>query len=66
MAAVFDTSQAFLVDSDSDFICRLIADRMRNEDASEAVSDSGSAGADDDAYEEMMLKKRKLEKRLSS
>ncbi|KAH7702773.1 hypothetical protein AAVH_30063 [Aphelenchoides avenae] len=59
-------SQAFLVDLDSDFICRLIADRMRNEDASEAVSDAESAGADDDDYEEMMLKKRKLEKRLSS
>ncbi|KAH7720276.1 hypothetical protein AAVH_12253 [Aphelenchoides avenae] len=39
---------------------------MRNEDASEAVSYAESAGADDDDYEEMMLKKRKLEKRLSS
>ncbi|KAH7714313.1 hypothetical protein AAVH_18332 [Aphelenchoides avenae] len=39
---------------------------MRNEDASEAVSDAESAGADDDDYEVMMLKKRKLEKRLSS
>ncbi|KAH7699975.1 hypothetical protein AAVH_32912, partial [Aphelenchoides avenae] len=39
---------------------------MRNEDASEAVSDAKSAGADDDDYEEMALKKRKLEKRLSS
>ncbi|KAH7714433.1 hypothetical protein AAVH_18210 [Aphelenchoides avenae] len=38
---------------------------MRNEDASEAVSDAVSASADDD-YEEMMLKKCKLEKRLSS
>ncbi|KAH7709497.1 zinc finger BED domain-containing protein 1-like protein [Aphelenchoides avenae] len=66
MAAVFDPSQAFLVDLDSDFICRLIADRMKNEDASEAVSDAEPAGADDDDYEEMMLKKRKLEKRLSS
>ncbi|KAH7712848.1 hypothetical protein AAVH_19797 [Aphelenchoides avenae] len=58
--------QVFLVDLGSDFICRLIADRMRNEDASETVSDAESAGADDDDYEEMMLKKRKLEKRLSS
>ncbi|KAH7673147.1 zinc finger BED domain-containing protein 1-like protein [Aphelenchoides avenae] len=39
---------------------------MRNEDANEAVSDAESAGADDDDYEEMMLKKCKLEKRLSS
>ncbi|KAH7706628.1 zinc finger BED domain-containing protein 1-like protein [Aphelenchoides avenae] len=39
---------------------------MRNEDASEAVPDAESAGADDDDYEEIMLKKRKLEKRLSS
>ncbi|KAH7721021.1 hypothetical protein AAVH_11488 [Aphelenchoides avenae] len=39
---------------------------MRKEDASEAVSDAESAGADDDDYGEMMLKKRKLEKRLSS
>ncbi|KAH7701416.1 hypothetical protein AAVH_31453 [Aphelenchoides avenae] len=39
---------------------------MRNEDANEAVSDAESAGEDDDAYEEMMHKKRKLEKRLSS
>ncbi|KAH7684576.1 zinc finger BED domain-containing protein 1-like protein [Aphelenchoides avenae] len=39
---------------------------MRNEDGSEAVSHAESAGADDDDYEEMMLKKRKLEKRLSS
>ncbi|KAH7726522.1 hypothetical protein AAVH_05913 [Aphelenchoides avenae] len=38
---------------------------MRNEDASEAVSGAEPPGADDD-YEEMMLKKRKLEKRLSS
>ncbi|KAH7710136.1 hypothetical protein AAVH_22579 [Aphelenchoides avenae] len=51
MPAVFDPSQAFLVDLDSDFICRLIADRVRNEDASEAVSDAESAGADDDDYE---------------
>ncbi|KAH7668234.1 hypothetical protein AAVH_42926 [Aphelenchoides avenae] len=39
---------------------------MRNENASEAVSNAESAGADDDDYEEIMLKKRKLEKRLSS
>ncbi|KAH7721685.1 hypothetical protein AAVH_10763 [Aphelenchoides avenae] len=50
----------------SDSICRLIADRMRNEDASEAVCDAECTGADDDDYEEMMLKKRKIEKRLSS
>ncbi|KAH7725637.1 hypothetical protein AAVH_06817 [Aphelenchoides avenae] len=66
MAAVFDPSHAFFVGLDSDFICRLITGRMRNEDASEAVSDAESAGTDDDDYEEMMLKKRKLEKRLSS
>ncbi|KAH7717715.1 hypothetical protein AAVH_14859 [Aphelenchoides avenae] len=66
MAAIFDPSQAFLVDLDSDFTYRPIADRMRNEDASEAVSDAESAGADDDDYEEMKLKKRKFEKRLSS
>ncbi|KAH7700182.1 hypothetical protein AAVH_32702, partial [Aphelenchoides avenae] len=41
-------------------------DCMRNEDASETVSDAKSAGAGDDDYEEMMLKKGKLEKRLSS
>ncbi|KAH7719072.1 hypothetical protein AAVH_13465 [Aphelenchoides avenae] len=39
---------------------------MRNKDSSETVSYAESAGADDDDYEEMMLKKRKLEKRLSS
>ncbi|KAH7699961.1 hypothetical protein AAVH_32927 [Aphelenchoides avenae] len=39
---------------------------MRNEDAGDAVSDADSAGADDDDCKEMMLKKRKLEKRLSS
>ncbi|KAH7689593.1 hypothetical protein AAVH_40408, partial [Aphelenchoides avenae] len=33
--------------------------------ASETVSDADSADADDDDYEEMMLKKRKLEKRLN-
>ncbi|KAH7694744.1 hypothetical protein AAVH_38204, partial [Aphelenchoides avenae] len=54
------------MDIDSDFICRLIADRMRNEYASEAASGAESAGADDDDYEEIMFKKCKLEKRLSS
>ncbi|KAH7716275.1 hypothetical protein AAVH_16326 [Aphelenchoides avenae] len=39
---------------------------MRNEDASETVFDEESAGADDDDYEEIMHKKRKLEKRLIS
>ncbi|KAH7710277.1 hypothetical protein AAVH_22447 [Aphelenchoides avenae] len=39
---------------------------MRNESANEAVSDAESAGADDEDYEEVMLKKCKLEKRLSS
>ncbi|KAH7698146.1 hypothetical protein AAVH_34765 [Aphelenchoides avenae] len=38
---------------------------MRNEDASETVSDAECAGADDDDYEEK-LKKRKIYKRLSS
>ncbi|KAH7716009.1 hypothetical protein AAVH_16565 [Aphelenchoides avenae] len=39
---------------------------MRNDDASETASDAESAAADNDDYEEMMLKKRKLKKRLSS
>ncbi|KAH7709712.1 hypothetical protein AAVH_23024, partial [Aphelenchoides avenae] len=43
--------------ANSDFMCRLLADRMRNEDASETVPDSESAGADyDDDDEQMMLK----------
>ncbi|KAH7713815.1 hypothetical protein AAVH_18846 [Aphelenchoides avenae] len=37
-----------------------------NEDATEAVPDAESADADNDDYEEMILKKRKLEKHLSS
>ncbi|KAH7706663.1 zinc finger BED domain-containing protein 1-like protein [Aphelenchoides avenae] len=43
-----------------------MADRKGNEDASEAFSDAELAGADHDDYEEMLLKKRKLEKCLSS
>ncbi|KAH7710388.1 hypothetical protein AAVH_22318 [Aphelenchoides avenae] len=45
-------------------ICMLA--RHGERDASEAVFDAESAGADDDDYEKTMLRKRKVEKRLSS
>ncbi|KAH7722171.1 hypothetical protein AAVH_10346 [Aphelenchoides avenae] len=67
LAAILDPSQAFLVDVDAEYISRLIAERIGNDVGSETQSDAEAGPPDDDAsYEELMRKKRKLEKRSSS
>ncbi|KAH7660515.1 zinc finger BED domain-containing protein 1-like protein, partial [Aphelenchoides avenae] len=62
-----DPKMAFLVDMDSDVISRLLLDRIGNDDVQEVVSDTESFEAgDDDAYEEIMRKMPRMQKRASS
>ncbi|KAH7714642.1 zinc finger BED domain-containing protein 1-like protein [Aphelenchoides avenae] len=64
VAATLDPSQAFLVDMDSDIISRLLLDRIGHDDVQEVVSDTEALEAGDDvAYEEIMRKKRQMNKR---
>ncbi|KAH7702194.1 hATC-domain-containing protein [Aphelenchoides avenae] len=67
LAAILDPFQAFLVDVDAENISRLIAERIGYDVGSETQSDAEAGTPDDEAsYEELMRKKRKLEKRSSS
>lgn len=66
LAAMLDPSQAFMVEIENDYISKLLLECLDPDDTSDAASEADSDVPEEATFEELMLKKRKLEKPLSS